>query len=563
MAARAVTNNDMVYLQWSYAEKIPGCLGFSVHRISLNTNTARPLPTWVGFQANPDVPRERQTSDVWPIQKYQWKDVTAHRGSRYRYRIVPMVGSPTALVPALELAQETNEVHLTPDFGDISVYFNRGIISTQAIAGLVPQKPDGQPDEEALRRLIEQPNGEVRNRLAGKVDNALLGFLARAANEGGECYCALYELSDDQLVEALLQTGRVHIILSNTGDDDATNGDARARLHAANIDITDRMLGNGHIGHNKFVLYVDPAGTPRRVLTGSTNWTPTGLCSQTNNLLIIESEAVAGQYLAYWKALREDGAAQAAALRTGSRSRLPAVDLGPGQGSIRVWFSPNTEAASKPARNAATPVDLQEVFELIGRAERGVLFLAFIPGRPSIVTELHRIYMDKLAQGTQLFVRGAATDTAPAAEFKVDLFHRTMRSDASVTSVAGINDAFSYWQRELSKLGHAVIHDKIVVVDPFTENCAVVTGSHNLGFKASYANDENLLIIRGNRAIAEAYTAHVLDVYDHFRWRYRLQEANRRGHPEQAWQDLDETDAWQDKYFVGDHLASADLLFWS
>ena len=129
--------------------------------------------------------------------------------------------------------------------------------------------------------------------------------------------------------------------------------------------------------------------------------------------------------------------------------------------------------------------------------------------------------------------------------------------------MAGINDPFSYWQRELYKLGHAVIHDKIVVIDPFTDNCTVITGSHNLGFKASYANDENMLIIRGNRAVAEAYTAHVLDVYDHFRWRYRLQKASSSGHPDTAWQDLEETDGWQDKYFDPQRLSSADALFWS
>ncbi len=40
-----------------------------------------------------------------------------------------------------------------------------------------------------------------------------------------------------------------------------------------------------------------------------------------------------------------------------------------------------------------------------------------------------------------------------------------------------------------------------------------------------YANDENLCIIRGNRAIAEAYTAHVLDVVNHFNWRAALNAA--------------------------------------
>ncbi|MGF6261898.1 hypothetical protein OKW49_002826 [Paraburkholderia youngii] len=37
------------------------------------------------------------------------------------------------------------------------------------------------------------------------------------------------------------------------------------------------------------------------------------------------------------------------------------------------------------------------------------------------------------------------------------------------------------WEKELFNAGHAVIHDKIVVIDPFDpHNCTVVLGSHNL-----------------------------------------------------------------------------------
>ena len=121
-----------------------------------------------------------RTRTYGPIQKFQWKDVTARRGGRYTYRIIPMLGTPAALTPAGDLAQETNEVRLTPTHGSISVYFNRGIISTQAIADLLPKKPDGTPDEEALRRLIQQPDGEVRERLAGDLDEALPSLLQRA-----------------------------------------------------------------------------------------------------------------------------------------------------------------------------------------------------------------------------------------------------------------------------------------------------------------------------------------------------------------------------------------------
>ena len=74
------------------------------------------------------------------------------------------------------------------------------------------------------------------------------------------------------------------------------------------------------------------------------------------------------------------------------------------------------------------------------------------------------------------------------------------------------------------KYGQAVV-DKIVVIDPlYPDDCVVVTGSHNLGFKASYANDENLLVIRGNRALAVAYMVHILDVYDHYKFRAILEQ---------------------------------------
>lgn len=67
--------------------------------------------------------------------------------------------------------------------------------------------------------------------------------------------------------------------------------------------------------------------------------------------------------------------------------------------------------------------------------------------------------------------------------------------------------------------GKAIIHDKIVVVDPLSANGFVAMGSHNLGYKASYENDENLLIVRHNKTLVQAYAIHVMDVYEHYRFR--------------------------------------------
>jgi len=78
------------------------------------------------------------------------------------------------------------------------------------------------------------------------------------------------------------------------------------------------------------------------------------------------------------------------------------------------------------------------------------------------------------------------------------------------------------WQKELLKAGFAITHDKIVVIDPFADDCVVVTGSHNLGYQASYNNDENIVMIEGNKKLAMAYATHVLDVHDHFSWRWTV-----------------------------------------
>jgi len=47
----------------------------------------------------------------------------------------------------------------------------------------------------------------------------------------------------------------------------------------------------------------------------------------------------------------------------------------------------------------------------------------------------------------------------------------------------------------------------------------VVLGSHNLGFKASYSNDENFLIVSGDKELALAYAVATSGLYDHYRFR--------------------------------------------
>jgi phosphatidylserine/phosphatidylglycerophosphate/cardiolipin synthase-like enzyme len=48
-------------------------------------------------------------------------------------------------------------------------------------------------------------------------------------------------------------------------------------------------------------------------------------------------------------------------------------------------------------------------------------------------------------------------------------------------------------------------HNKVIVVDPESPDSAVLTGSYNFTWSAQARNAENLLILRGNRALARRY----------------------------------------------------------
>ena len=588
MEARAIAfaNNDIAYIWWVYPKKIPKCLGFSVRRIDA-AGVETPLPALVGFEPGiPGQPHEFRNTDVWPVQAFQWKDVFARNGV-YRYKVVPMLGpDPKALVADEANALLTGEAHLTGDYGDVEAYFNVGLISTQAITkkinSLVGTQPAYTSSTEVLRGEIAREDSEIRRRLAGQVlDKGVLSLLRRAAAEGGKCHLGLYELTDRQLIDAIeseAAAGRLELCLSNADSSreytdaqgkkhsekikDGTNKAAREELHEKNVPLTDRFVPSSSIGHNKFVV-LSRAGEPEAVLTGSTNWTSTGLCSQTNNALILHDKAVAEGYLEYWNRLVADAGAQPVqgkALRDwcGGGAIQATVD----GAAVSVWYSPNTERKTK---GEETPPDLAEVFELIRGAKKGVLFLAFNPGTPSCLEVVREKAEQMREAGKDFFVRGAVTDPTPLGQFATFLTKRDALEapDVLVTGVAGVPDDYGYWETELYKLGHAVIHDKFLVIDPFTPDCVVVTGSHNLGYKASYQNDENLVIVKGHARLARAYAAHVLDVTNHFAWRSKLAYLNKQGKLATAWGDLAETDRWQNKYFDGKGLASRDAFFFA
>src|SRR5262249_52953248 len=145
------------------------------------------------------------------------------------------------------------------------------------------------------------------------------------------------------------------------------------------------------IGHNKFLVYADGAGQAQAVLFGSTNWTATGLCTQTNNTMVVEDAKLAARYLDYWNQLaadtknaaRDQRKLQGRALRSWDATGKT-VPMS-GATSVASWFSPNTpKARGANTTTEKRPPDMAALADCIAAAKHAILFLVFYPGRPSI-----------------------------------------------------------------------------------------------------------------------------------------------------------------------------------
>jgi phosphatidylserine/phosphatidylglycerophosphate/cardiolipin synthase-like enzyme len=623
--AKAFCNDAVAYLAWETDAKIPGSLGFMITRIFVDTGERRVLPTWVAFksQSNPDW--EEQDTSVWPIQKFSWRDLTLRRSRntldmrtgplRVKYEIQAVGPMKKGLVPVPETdtaqpgkytgkkiplafysdAFETNEVIASNDIGDVSVGFNNGILSTQNLRKQLRTPKGKTPSAAQVTKRIGTVDDPLRTFLAGDVLPLLRTLFERAQAEDGQIHAALYELSDPELVDLLVQyADRLNLILSTAGKDDktgewdTTNAAARKRLHKAlGADrMQDRMFNtSAGIAHNKFAV-LTVKDKPTAVWTGSTNWTPTGLCAQTNNTIVFRSGPIAQHYLDYWNRLHEDKQPTPKPLSKANRANqgtaLREADMKPSNASIdkgatkvQLWFSPNTEKRGSTATRTVPP-DMEVVFDLMSKARHAIFFLVFNPGRTSAEDgeDLNTAISAALSYGRHrpgLFIAGAISDPTALPGYqqrKPDepkaplpaIYTPAGAPNVLMVRAAALEDPIGDFDKELLKVGYAIVHDKIIVIDPLSDkDCVVITGSHNLGFKASYANDENLAIIRGNSALANAYAVHVLDVYEHYRFRAvqeeRLRDAVLAGKQVKNTVNsgfLSQDDTWQDKYVAPD-----------
>ena len=240
--------------------------------------------------------------------------------------------------------------------------------------------------------------------------------------------------------------------------------------------------------------------------TGSTNWSTTGLCTQINNALLIEDRAVAAAYRAQWERLR--AASPPTLAPAGFPAALVAANDAPqtfsiGSASATVWFTRTCDGR-----------DMDALRELIASTKHSIQFLMFTPGAQGLHT-----LAGQCARQPAMYVRGlvstlgssAADSNRNVLDVSLVSSDRRFKLDHyTVLQPQGIGVDLGPWIGEvtrrnfLNKIGHAIVHSKLLVIDALADAPVVVTGSHNFSAPASMANDENLVNVRGHKALAIA-----------------------------------------------------------
>jgi phosphatidylserine/phosphatidylglycerophosphate/cardiolipin synthase-like enzyme len=547
------SNGDDALIAWCPESWQPGWIGFRLEKRSGATGTTTPVNNRIPpkVDGGGKVPDGGLSSALSPIRRCIWVDHSVEDTKDASYRVTPMIVDGAGFKPVDAAASEwTSPAASALEVKDgIYAVFNRGTLMSQVISRMLNEDIS----VAALKRFKTQlanPGFAGRRYLSGYARQAMLNFLAEADRRGNEVWAAVYEMNDRELVEGLKAFGkRAHLILGNGG---TTDPNVANELGAAHVEVLHRDLSHKGASspsvHNKFVVERDVKTEKAvRVLTGSTNWTVTGLCTQLNNVLVVNRPATAEFFHAQWLELKEAKDDMTAILRANNTKARS-------DGPITTYFAATTGQ-----------FEFKPVLQAIADAKQGILFLMFKPGNsPLLEAVLQR------AKEPGFFVRGVVSEVPDDTKSSAGIVAHdatVYSSDAppkalheSVLLPTGVpQDNVPAWaQEEINRKMYlpaglnAIVHSKAIVIDPFSDGCVVVTGSHNFSDAASQKNDENLVVIKGNRPLAAAYAVHMEGVYDHFAWRAFL---NSGGHPADIYESV------KDWAKAGSNRAQ-ELSFW-
>jgi phosphatidylserine/phosphatidylglycerophosphate/cardiolipin synthase-like enzyme len=518
--------------------KEKGLLGFAIKRMDLTEDESVWLKGFLTFEINASSHFPGVLVSTWenPVQDFNWGDYTVKPNHKYIYTIVPVYGIPGSLVhdKGVSVAISTED----DKRGEHSVFFNCGIAGSQAYArkfgDLLPDQV-GAPAFKWLSRGLEE---------------ALLEFIRQAGGMGWSLYASVYEFDYIPVLEefkkAIDRGVDVRIIFDNKEKGPGTEN--RTAMERAGIDqerfAIPRNANPSYISHNKFILLLKD-GKPLQVWTGSTNITKGGIYGHSNVGHVIRIEEVADAYYLYWKMICGDPEAKELRPFDDKISPLPPDDA-PGiyiypvfspRSSLEAleWYAEKMEAA-KTSIFLTAAFGINERFQSV--LEKDKPYLRYV-------------LLDRPGKGLDIIKRDQDNMITVGRILDSNTLEQWLNDKWKEEKLTGLNKHVQY------------IHTKYMLIDPLGDDPMLITGSANFSKNSTMNNDENMVIIRGDKYVMDMYLGEFMRIFDHFRFRSKIEGLRTRyikGTGPSL--NLAPDDSWTKEYFTpGRPKEKQKLLF--
>ncbi len=521
LKARAIAGTHVIVLAWDLLpgqaneQKLRGLLGFALERSELQNGA--PIETyWMRSikrfrDKDKGLPPGTPVSTAeHPIQSFQWGDYTARADRQYRYRIVPVYGTPK-LIQLDDASAVSIDARTEPNVGTPAaaaqggrrhdVYCNRGVIGSQAYAR---EFQNAAPDPSV-------PSSPEMVWLSHGLYEGLTGYIDLAKDEHYALRAAFYEFRYQPVANALAKVieggADVKIVYDAESSYKVEN---EATIQAAGLDslgaVIPRTVTEG-IRHNKFIVLLED-DAPIAVWTGSTNISDGGIFGHSNIGHVVWDAAVADAYLKYWERLAAN--LTPTKLRPLNKAATPTPSGKTPKNSVVPLFS---------ARDSKDSLEtLQWYADRMAEAKQIVCF--------TVAFNLDAVFEPFITQDNDVLRYIVKDDDLGSGE--------TVGHDRDVIFAAGSYlgpDSLVNFrgERDNPLNTNDYIHTKFILVDPLGDDPLVVTGSANFSRPSQRINDENMLAIRGDTRVADIYFGEFMRIFDHHYARYVVRKLMNAG----------------------------------
>lgn len=168
------------------------------------------------------------------------------------------------------------------------------------------------------------------------------------------------------------------------------------------------------------------------------------------------------------------------------------------------------QGAGPGTPDGRTPPALPEYRTPPALPARGTVQLAFTPwdnAEAMIVEGLRGAKRQVLVQAFSFTSRVLANALIAASRRGVDVRVLADREQTYSGESSRIPDLARAGIAVALEVRYQSAHSKVMIIDAGTEDAAVITGSYNWTYAAQYKNAENVLILRRNPEVANAYAA--------------------------------------------------------